>query len=141
MSTNYEPTPEAEEREERALNALLGVTYIQQAVVNVEALRRIAVRNLRRQHEREAGLLEALRELRSANLSMWAVRDMAEKALAAHAALDAPPEPPAPTLLEAAKACEPSCHVSFADSRWAAVDAKALDALKAAVERAEREGK
>ena len=83
---------------------------------------------LRRQHERERGLLEALRTVDEYGGSVSS--PVARHALAAHAKLDAPK---VPTLLEAAKAMVERLHW-ISDKR----NTDVRDALKAAVEREER---
>lgn len=140
MSTNYEPKPEQVEREAAALHAAMfpsvhGYEPFDKNTPSADRSRECAKRILQRQHSREKGLLDALKRIHghtcgAPSASCWKMnRDIAASALAAHAALDAPPEP---TLLEAAKAL-------VGRFNWVADSAnvEALDALKAAVEREE----
>jgi len=133
----WEPSAEALADEVRALNATLGVTYIQQAVPNVEALRRIADRNLRRQHEREAFVIERIKraqdQIRDKYHPSWAEQTL-EQALLHLAKLDAKSER---TLLEAAKEIVAPVAMGNAEE-WIAVPKGDWNALKAAVEREER---
>ena len=91
---------------------------------------------LRRQHERESGLLEALRSIERMNYIGTPGR-VCSLALAAHAKLDAPK---VPTLLEAAQAAIEDC--GDPDGRafhGMVVSVGAWLALKDAVERAEKD--
>lgn len=89
---------------------------------------------LRRQHERESGLLKALKRIRTFYSVIGFGHRVAGDALAAHAKLDAPK---VPTLLEAAKALKEG-RFSDGDGEHCCVDVRALRALKAAVEREEK---
>lgn len=140
----WEPTPEQVERIAREFYADAKMAFPYWGNINsfdsLDAKWRDlftgqATRILNRQHERETGLKYAMeRAIKSLEANFdhpsWAVAYLKD-ALAAHAALDAPPEP---TLLEAAKAL-------VGRFNWVADSAnvEALDALKAAVERAEKE--
>lgn len=98
---------------------------------------------LKRQHEREKGLLELLNEATYELPFCHEFKRKVERALAAHARLDAPPEP---TLLEAAKQVvsnvtvdvlkfDLGTHITLNGWPTAIED---IRALKAAVEREER---
>ena len=88
---------------------------------------------LRRQHERERGLLEALRQIAAREVGLaWHIT--AADALAAHAKLDAPG---VPTRAE----CEARLRDLWAKAQCNKIDgplSDALDAWKAAVEREEK---
>ena len=90
---------------------------------------------LRRQREREAGLLAFIRHIsRLPDVAIArSLRADAYQVIAAHEALDAPK---VPTLLEAADALVRSANSK--QSTFAAVDISAYQALKAAVEREEK---
>lgn len=120
MSTNYEPTKEQVDRETKEMLA----RWMSQSQDIFGWTRGEVVRILKRQHEREAGLLDVLQRIASGYDTS---ARLASETLAAHARLDAPPEP---TLLEAAKAFVDAAPHAYAMTT-------ALDALKAAVEREE----
>ena len=104
MSTNYEPTPEQVERMRHEMNLNVAPGWW-----NSEGL---ACFILTRQHAREKGLLEALRFVAEHTCAQprdecFALnRKWAKDALAAHAALDAAPEP---TLADAVDQIERAC--------------------------------
>lgn len=135
----WEPSAEQVEAEAAGLradscNGMMMVGYDALGGSTKDVWRRVAKRTLRRQHEREAGLLEALRRVLNHNGPHWYsvnndVKEVAARALAAHAKLDAKP---VPTLLEAATAYVQARH-NTDDT-----NGEALRALKAAVEREER---
>jgi len=124
MSTNYEPTKEQVDRETKEMLA----RWMSQSQDIFGWTRGEVVRILKRQHEREAGLLDVLQRIASGYDTS---ARLASETLAAHYALDAPSEP---TLLEAAKEMLARKTHPF---HCVAVDAKAFTALKAAVERQE----
>lgn len=119
MSTHYQPPPEQIRRLKDELTDAYKCTITDEHAVMV----------LQRQHSREKGLLEALESI--APSGAYGNRVIANRALAAHAALDAAPEP---TLLEAAKALLASYEPSVDYKAFCA----ARESVRAAVERAER---
>lgn len=123
-SGDYSPTVEQVERVLRETPALV------RNYLNEGEQKLVARFILKRQHEREKGLVQTLRRIKYLTVEGSDIHTAASDALAAHARLDAPPEP---TLLEAAKAL-------VGRFNWVADSAnvEALDALKAAVEREER---
>lgn len=137
----YEPPAEMVEALANELHEVGGAAYgIDRVPLNAasdswERMMRSEARFiLRRQHERERGLLETLRSIERVNYIVTPAR-VCSLALAAHAALDAPK---VPTLLEAADALVRSANEK--QSTFAAVDISAYQALKAAVEREEKNG-
>ena len=125
MSSKFEPTKEIVHRE---MADLSGVWAYCSRGDRWEAVARFI---LQRQHAREKGLLFALRWI--ADGQSMDSKMTAGNALAAHAALDAAPEP---TLLEAAKRIADG---HYDDVSTISVPVADFRALKAAVERAERE--
>ena len=119
----WEPTPEQVEREAIRLRNEWNATVYLPSLEGCSAAgdwRNVARTILQRQHEREAGLLNTLRTICMVHGKGWTY-DVAASALAAHAALDAPPEP---TLLEAAKVCR-----NFADPCDPRLISEAIEAL------------
>lgn len=133
MSTNYEPTPEQCDALERDIVRLTGAPYhLGQTVITAI---------LQRQHSREKGLRDAMQRvcdmLRPTDALTFIeakCRPILADALAAHAALDAAPEPTLRSLFGNVREVEgmPPGTVILATSPENYV------ALKAAVERAER---
>lgn len=123
MSTNYDPTAK---QVERMTGEMLSRWHSSSCDIGKWVSAEV-VRILQRQHARELPLLEELRAQRATWRQDCDIRKRLDAVLAAHAALDAAPEP---TLLEAAKALLKSANISEVNG--------AYDVLKAAVERAER---
>lgn len=155
--SKFEPTPEAVEREAKRLANIMFVTRVWETLFELdkEWSRRAAAHVLRERHEREAPLVEALRDAgtRLQYLGDVVSAPRAWDALRAHAALDAPPKAE-PTLAEAVEAMFASLppivysdkpvtmHALDVDgTRLALVRPNALEAVRAALAREKERGK